>query len=207
MLSHARAPVHPDHRRDPSGSGRWSRLGLLLAIPLLGSCDFVAGIFTSPPTSEHAEYARGLVDAGLAATPLARAWAGASDRALEQPEQVTLPVRREGWFSADSPSALAVRFAAPAERWVTVRARLAGTEATRLFVDAYRLAREAGTPPVVLASSGDSAVVVSFRARRNGEMVVRIQPELLRGGAWELEVTASDEEPRESEAVALESGR
>jgi hypothetical protein len=36
---------------------------------------------------------------------------------------------------------------------------------------------------------------VSFRIRRGEDIVVRVQPELLRGGTWTAEVVASDDKP------------
>jgi hypothetical protein len=166
-----------------------------LATILLQACDAIDAWFSPSEASAHAEYVEGLSAAGLAATPVARAWIDAGDGALERAETVSLPVRLDGWFDTESPTAVSLRFPSPDERWVTVRARIGGVAATRLFIDAFRLPRDTARAPRVLASAGDSARVLSFRVRGEDDVLVRIQPELLRGGEWELEVTASDDEP------------
>ena len=176
---------------------------IVFAVLTLSSCDIVARAFSSPVASAHAEYVEGLADAALAATPIARSWIEAADRALDEAEEVTLPARRDGWFDVESPGAVAVSFAAPDGQWVTVHARIAGEPGTRLFVDAFRLPADTAASPVVVASTGDAGEAVSFRVRGVEPVVVRIQPELLRGGSWELQITSSDEEPEDGEAVTM----
>lgn len=176
---------------------------MVCAVLSLASCDFIARTFSSSVTSAHAEYAEGLADAGLAATPAARSWIEAADRALDEAEEVTLPAQRDGWFDVDSAGAVAVRFPAPDGLWVTVRARIAAEADARLFVDAFRIPADTAASPVVVASTGEPLETVSFRVRGAEPIVVRIQPELLRGGSWELHITASDVEPVDGEVVTM----
>lgn len=182
-------------RRGPRRPGRSSRLVAIVALAAIGGCDFVADLLSDPPESRHARYVEGLANAGLAATPSAQAWIDAGQRALDGAAPEALPIRRSGWFDADSVGAIGVRFVAPAQDWVTIRARLSGANDAQLFIDAFRMPADTERAPEPVASAGDSTRLVWFRVRGQGDYVVRIQPELLRGGAWELEVVAADEEP------------
>lgn len=182
--------------RPVAPAGRYALRPVILAAVLLAGCDIVADRLSPPPPSAHAEYVDGLTDADLAGTPLARAWIAAGrDAVTLQGGGSAAPAERTGWFAADSPSAAVVRVSAAGARWLTVRTELSAPPGTRLFIDAFRLPRDAADPPRVLASAGDSIRTLSFRVRGDDDVLVRVQPELLRGGAYTVRVTASDDQP------------
>lgn len=188
MRTHPSRPVS-DHRQNRLR--RCYRAGAATSLALLLSCDLLG----PPPISLHDRYAERLREAGLAAMPAAVAWLESAERALDEPDAVTLPLEIRGWFDADSPAAIAVRFPRPAERWVRVEARFSAPDSTRLFLDAFHLSAGSAEAPELLASAGDTARALSFRVRGSDDIVVRMQPELLRGGAWRLRITTTDEEP------------
>ncbi len=151
----------------------------------------------APRTSPHAEYADALRAAGLTASPLAGAWVEAASEALVAPRKVDLPFHDEGWLAPDAPGAIGVRFTAPRARWITVRAHLDAARPALVFVDAFRSPTDSDARFIPLAAT-DSPGVLRFRVWRGGAVIVRAQPELLRGGRYERSVTIEDERPTTS---------
>jgi len=156
---------------------------------LLSAC--TSGTVDSP----HRDYAEGLVEAGLAAAPAGQAWLEAADSVLASPRTILLPFSEEGWLPADRASAIGLRFDAPAQRWVTIRMSLDEPDFARVFIDAFRMPREPGDSIEVIASAPDTMNELTLRVRRSADLVVRVQPELLRGGPYRLTVMAAEEEP------------
>lgn len=180
---------------DPTANRlRWAAVALICVVAGGSGCDVLASS-RDPIDPEHATYVDGLRETGLADAPAGRAWIRAAETALLEAGSGTLPLHAEGWIAADSAAAVAWRFPAPQERWLTVRAALAGARPGRLFVEVYRLPSDPADAPVPLASALAMDTVLSFRVRGRDDLVLRLQPELLRGGTWSVDVTAADDEP------------
>ncbi len=164
----------------------------------LAACDVgdaVRGL-GRPRQTAHERYARALTDAGLATSALGREWLAASDSALRAPLFVTLPLREAGFFSRSEARAVAYRFNLIDGQRLTVDVRAAGLP-VQIFVDLYEETSDTLRPFVHRASADsarDAAGVVaaqlglSYEARRTSAYVLRIQPELLRSGRYDLTV-------------------
>lgn len=134
-------------------------------------------------------YEDALEQAGLAGTALARDWSEAAVRSVREAPAVTPPHIEEGFVDPAKPAAFGFRFRAERGQEVAVAlewrdSALAGLvfiEAWHLQGDSLRTMRR-----VAVADSGASTLI--FEPRRAGEHVVRLQPELLRGGRFRLTV-------------------
>jgi hypothetical protein len=146
-------------------------------------------------SSPHQDYANALMDAGLAVTPTGQEWIETARYALASPRDVELPLNEEGWLEPDRADALSLRFNVPPQRWVMVRILLEQTDSARVFIDAFRVPQDATDSLDPIASARDTANQLAFRMRRRGTVIVRVQPELLRGGPYQLTVTAEDSPP------------
>ena len=159
------------------------------------------------PPSPHERYAESLRDAGLAGTALGRDWLAAASRALAEPLPAALPYRETGYFSASEASAVALRVRPRRGERLTVQVEPApGTVPFALFVDLFevRAADSAGqagapstpppspsTPPRRVASADSGRSVLEYDVDEDGvAYVVRVQPELLRGGRYTLTIAA-----------------
>ena len=156
--------------------------------------------------SPHEAYARSLEAAGLGGTALARDWTAAAARALRDPEPAALPLTSTVRHEPSAPRAYGYRLELRRGRvlrvalTVTSRARPA-----RVFIDLFRPAaatagaRDAGAvgdgegdgeaaPPSYdrVASAGRDALTLEHEIKEDGVYVLRIQPELLRGGVLEI---------------------
>jgi murein DD-endopeptidase MepM/ murein hydrolase activator NlpD len=170
-------------------------LALFLAIGALGVALFFPGgvgpeggfrgFFRE--TTPHEAYLMGLAETGLAATALGQEWMAAAEAAKVRPLPLDLPYLEEGFFAEEEPAALGYRFSLRRGQRLTVQVELDPAVDTRLFLDLFRLAPDTLRPPVhVYAPESGSELV--FEPRRTDEYLLRIQPELLRGGRFRVTI-------------------
>ena len=133
--------------------------------------------------SPHETYQDGLREANLADTALGRDWMQAAERALAEPVTVALPFNEEGYFPADTPTAVAYQFDLRRGRRLSVTLSFDGLELPRLFTDLFEL-REGAAPRRV--ASLVEGTTLTFDAPRDGTYVLRVQPELLRSGRFKI---------------------
>lgn len=133
----------------------------------------------------HEAYHARLVEAGLGETALATDWQSAGAEALEEPTPVELPFQEEGFITPETPSAASYRASLRRGRKLIVEVSVDSPEGTRLFVDLFRVPASEGDPFRPIFSS-DSSVVFPYEPWRGGDFVLRVQPELLRGGAYRV---------------------
>jgi murein DD-endopeptidase MepM/ murein hydrolase activator NlpD len=163
----------------------WVRLVSGVAL-LLSACAPSAVLRRAfPPSFPHAEYAQTLRQAGLDRTALGGDWLVAAARALETPLSVTLPYRETGYFAPGEPAAVAYRFDARRGQRLRVEVELQASEEGRLFIDLFR-AGPGPAPPEHVASAPAGTGRLEFEATHDGGYLLRLQPELLRGGRYTL---------------------
>jgi len=133
-------------------------------------------------------YVESLTDAGLGETALAREWIRAGASAMASPAPVTLPFEEEGWIAVEEPTAIAYRLSVPRGQKLTAEVTVPGGEGTRVFLDLFRLADD-GAPafrPVLSTDSAPGSLL--HEPWSGGEFVLRLQPELLRGGRYRVKL-------------------
>jgi peptidoglycan LD-endopeptidase LytH len=173
--------------------GRWNALRLGAAVLLLGSAAACGPLRTAQralqPPSPHEDYTRSLRSAGLHDTALGRAWMGAARDALAAPVPVITPFEEVVYVDPSQPRA--VGYAVPLRRGqsLVVEASLSGDVPANVFVDLFEpdQATEDGRPS---ASAPQGTARVEHPASRDGVLLVRVQPELLRGGELRVRTVA-----------------
>jgi murein DD-endopeptidase MepM/ murein hydrolase activator NlpD len=138
-----------------------------------------------PPSYPHEEYARSLREAGLDRTALGRDWLAAAERALHTTLTVALPYRETGYIAPAEPGAVAYRFEARRGQRLRVEVQLEAAEPGRLFIDLFRQVPGADLPEHVTSASAETGRL-EFEATHDGAYLLRLQPELLRGGRYIL---------------------
>lgn len=133
-------------------------------------------------------YVAGLEGAGLAGTALVQDWAMVGQRALFEAPVVPSTHVEEGYLPPGEPAAIAFRVPVRRGQALTFEVQLVGDTATTLFVDAWVPSPDSAgvLEPVATADSGRRELVLE--PRRDGEIIVRAQPELLRGGRFRASV-------------------
>jgi murein DD-endopeptidase MepM/ murein hydrolase activator NlpD len=155
-------------------------------VALLSACSpsaILRGVI--PPSSPHEQYAEVLRQSGLDRTALGRDWLAAAERALQTTLSVALPYRETGYFAAEEVGAFGYRFDARRGQRLRIEVELEASDPGRLFLDLFRQAPGSdGLERVTSAPAGTSRL--EFEATHDGVYVVRLQPELLRGGRYTL---------------------
>lgn len=160
-------------------------ISLLILSFIASSCGSSAPKFLRKKTP-HEKYAEKLDDTGLEETPAGRQWLAASKIALEDPQTVELPYRLHGYFAADKPRALGLKFTAkPGEKLTFALIRKVATPFV-LYADLFK---QEGTESSLLLSADTAASVFSFDIEAPGSYILRLQPQLLRTGEYSLSVS------------------
>lgn len=181
------SPTDPVHRA--------IRRGILFCAPvlLLTACEQTEQLAQRwVPRTPHEAYWAALNEAGLAETALARDWTEQAGQALSSPREISLPFRETVFIAPEQPQALGVRFELPRGKRVYVTIDVDSEDDTEVFFDMLRLAEDPGEPPRPLLTADTLSNGFSYEPYRAGSYVVRVQPELLRGGTFTLTI---DDEP------------
>ena len=138
------------------------------------------------PREQHAETLRG---AGLAGTVLFRRWEEAGERAVGAAPLLETPFEESGYLVPERPDARGFRFAVRRGQRVVASFSLEGVDAGPLFADLYLLQDSA--PPRHIESADSGATTLETEIRRDGVVVLRLQPALLAGGRYRVRLHLS----------------
>jgi murein DD-endopeptidase MepM/ murein hydrolase activator NlpD len=162
------------------------RQALLILSPLLlaAACDRgpLGALFSSPSPYEH--YREALRAAGLDSTALGRDWTRVGEQALSRPVAVELPFRETGYFAPHEPAAVGYALQLRRGRRLVIEVQFETEQPARLFVDLFRVRPE--DPPDLVESLPVDSTLLEYEVRRDGTYLLRLQPELLRGGRFTL---------------------
>ncbi|MYG80694.1 MAG: M23 family metallopeptidase [Gemmatimonadetes bacterium] len=166
-------------------------IGLLLALGALAACE-QAEILEDRfrDLTPYEAYQENLAVAGLHETALALDWAAAGREALEDPIEVGLPFEEEAYITADDPLAVGYRVHVPRGRKLTFAVAIDSDEGTRLFIDLFRVPNDEEDPLRPVFSADSVAGIYEHEDPwRAGDYILRVQPELLRGGTYRIILT------------------
>ena len=151
---------------------------LLLLTAACGGTDVPRLFERSTP---HEAYAQKLQEAGLADTALARDWLAAAERALTEPKTASLPLTNEVTHAPAAPQAYGYRLQLQRGRVLNVSLTVASDEPAQIFIDLFAPAAQ-GQKPDHLVSAEAGMMTLEHEIEQDGDYILRIQPELLRGG-------------------------
>jgi len=134
----------------------------------------------------HETYLASLADAGLAETALVRDWISAGLDAVENAPRVQLPFQEEGFIAADEAGAAAYRVRIGRGQRLTGRVSLTSPDGARVFVDLFRVPEDPRDPLRPVLSVDSVPGTFRYEPWRGGDFIVRVQPELLRGGSYRV---------------------
>lgn len=145
-------------------------------------------LWPAPPvTTPHDAYRRVLEHTGVTATPLGRAWLAASASAVATAAPVTLPARRTFTFTDNTPDAWGFRVQLKRGQRVEVVATTVSSAPAQAFVDVFAREAEAGKQSDTAPDHQRGALRgLDYEAGTDREVIVRVQPELLRTGRLDV---------------------
>lgn len=157
-------------------------------LALLAACaqveEFTEELFDTETPRERYEVR--IDRAGLTGTALAVDWRAAGERALIEAPVVESPYGEEGYLPPGEPDALGFRLPVRRGQHVRLTFTLHSDPDALLFLDAWEVVEDTTTAYRLVESADSGATILDFEPRRDGDYVVRVQPELLRGGRFTL---------------------
>jgi murein DD-endopeptidase MepM/ murein hydrolase activator NlpD len=159
------------------------RVIILVAVGVMVACE------QRPPflrtLTPHDAYAGSLRTAGLHETALGRDWVAAGEAALRDARATTLPLQVATPFTAAEPRAIGYRLSLKRGRVLRVEIAPAGDQ-TLVFLDLFRAPAQPGEPATHIVSAERGTLVIEREIDRDGDYLLRIQPELLRSGTLKI---------------------
>lgn len=128
----------------------------------------------------HEAYAESLRKAGLHETALGREWIAAAGSALRDAKPTTLPVDEAAPFAAAEVRAAGYRLTLKRGRVLRVEVTPAGTAPALIFLDLFRAPDSPDAAPDHVVSAERGTLVLEREIERDGDYLLRVQPELLR---------------------------
>jgi murein DD-endopeptidase MepM/ murein hydrolase activator NlpD len=163
---------------------------LAAATLTLAACDAVQTVARARELTPHEQYATKLRDAGLAETAMGREWLAAADTVFPRAHRVTLPFQENGFYDRAQARAVAWSFVARDGQKISI-ALVAEGQPALIFTDLFQVTGDTARPFERLMSAvtdSTNQTVMHYEARDSVELVVRVQPELLRGGKYHLSI-------------------
>lgn len=163
---------------------------VIFLVFILASLLFIAcsapnrGLFAGK--TAHERYADKISNAGLKESTLGQNWFSAASKGLAQPLTIKLPYKEAGYFDAAQPGAAGYRFAARRGDKILIQLTKKPVAGFTLFLDLWQpIANE---QPRLLAAADTSHAGLSYEIKNDGDYLLRLQPELLAGGEYTLEI-------------------
>jgi peptidoglycan LD-endopeptidase LytH len=156
---------------------------LLLLIPLLTlvACESARSLRQAVRgATPHERYVDALRDAGLHESALGQRWIEAGERALLVRGAAPLPLHEISLVSAEEPAAVAHRFRVPRGQRVHIAVAVHAAESARVFLDLFEQPADTTERPRRVMAADDGELALEYEPRRDAELILRVQPELLR---------------------------
>ncbi len=162
--------------------------GLLVFLLLFSYCQ--KEIIPEPykPSNSHEAYLHSLRSAGLAHTAIARDWILAAEDAMKDPVDVEPPFEEAFYVDHASAFAVAYHFSVLKGQRVEIDVAFDGQKRCRLFMDLFRVRGLSYEDWLLVASANNNEKHLEFEPKQDSEYVLRLQPELLRGGRFTVTI-------------------
>lgn len=163
----------------------FSTIICLLILTLLWSCK--SGPFNLlKPVSPHQNYERKLKTAGLDQTIIGAAWLNNAELSLQKALPITLPYQEKGYFSAEKIEAVAFKFQLTKGQKLQVKLDRKPVAGFMIYLDLWQ---PDGVNYKLLTSADTLGNNLQLDADETGTYILRLQPELLGSGEFNLAIT------------------
>lgn len=147
-----------------------------------------AGLFGKK--SPHEQYEDKIKNAGLQETALGKMWLTAAEQSLTSPLSVNIPYSETGYFAAEQPKAVGLLFHGKRGEKLNISLSKRPDTGFAIYLDLWEAATTAETKPKFLLSTDSTNKVVTYDVDKDGNYILRLQPELLKGGEYTLSVSS-----------------
>jgi murein DD-endopeptidase MepM/ murein hydrolase activator NlpD len=136
----------------------------------------------------HERYEQALLEAGLDQTALGSDWIQAAGTALQSAITVSSPYREESYLDPREAMATAYRISVRRGQHIEATFESEPDTAYQVFIDLFFISERPGATPRRVTSADSLERKLDYLARRDGDYLIRIQPELLRGGRYTISI-------------------
>lgn len=143
------------------------------------------------PSNKHKAYIVSLQNLNLDKTALGKDWIESSSLALSHPVLIETPYEEAFYLDPNDAEAVGYRFEVKRGQKVVVDVFSAASDSLILFVDLFRVINDSLQRWAHVATASDLDNRLAFEPRQDSDYILRIQPELLRGGKFSLTIRRS----------------
>jgi hypothetical protein len=161
---------------------------LLVSLVLFSHCQKEIVPEPYKPSNSHEAYVHSLRSAGLAQTAIARDWILAAENAMKNPVDVEPPFEEAFYVDHASAFAVAYHFSVIKGQRVEIDVAFDGQKRCRLFMDLFRVRGLSYEDWRIVASANNNEKHLEFEPKQDSEYVLRLQPELMRGGRFTVTI-------------------
>ncbi|MCU7495882.1 MAG: M23 family metallopeptidase [Ignavibacteria bacterium] len=160
---------------------------LFLLLSLVAGCSTVTRVFKG--LSPRDQYEQKIKQAGLLETAMGRAWVEAGARALKDSLVILLPYKEEGYFFSDRAQAASYRFKAKRGEKLVVSVEKDTLARFSIFAELFSI--DGGRTERVDFADEGNFIHFEHSIEKDQTFLLRLQPELLKGGYYRLVVTTA----------------
>ncbi|WP_165958140.1 M23 family metallopeptidase [Segetibacter sp. 3557_3] len=146
-----------------------------------------AGLFGKK--TAHEQYGDRIIQAGLRETAMGQQWFEAADKSLANPNPVTLPYSETGYFAAERPSAVGLKFIAKRGQLLNITLNKKPVSGFAVYFELWAPAQQPGNKPKLLSAADTASNAIRYEIKDDGDYYIRIQPELLKSGEYTISLT------------------
>lgn len=136
--------------------------------------------------SAHEKYADGINDAGLKQTQLGTLWFDAANKALQQPQPVSLPYKETGFFPAEKPSAAGYIFNVKKGENILVNITSVPGYGVLFFTELWNATADKNSLITAMDTLNHE---IKYTVEKDQQFIVRLQPELLRSMEYTITIS------------------
>jgi hypothetical protein len=143
-------------------------------------------------STPYEKYVKTLQMSDFDQTVLGQRWIMAGEKVFKESTVVDLPYHESGKFFPDRPSATGIKFTANRGDKVLIKVELVDTDDFKLFTDLFHLNLDEA--PVNIFNS-DKDQETKFAVEESGIYLLRLQPELMKGGKYIVTINKEPSKP------------
>lgn len=145
----------------------------------------VSGVFGKK--TPHEVYTERINAAGLDQTTMGRTWLDAASRSLARPAVITTPYSENGYFAADRPNAVGLRFTGKMGEKLSISLETVPVTGFMVYMDLWRVDGN-NNELKLLAAADTSSRKLEYEMEGDHPLLLRIQPALLESGEYTLSI-------------------
>ncbi len=140
------------------------------------------------PRNEHETYKQSLRQANILESALGQEWLKSSRQSLENPFTVNPPHKEAFFLDPAKAESMGYRFSVKRGQKIEVKVVMLQTDSMKIFIDLYRVNNDSLKYYQHVASADSSHYQLAFEPRKDADYILRLQPELLRGGRFNITI-------------------